>query len=76
MADDELIPQSLVEIVQPSRVPARPAPRRRSPPIASEDELTDSEISELERQLAARGGCATDEDEGGIWEGFLEKQKI
>lgn len=48
MADDETVPSS----VRSSRRP-RPALRRRSPPIASEDELSDSEISELERKLAA-----------------------
>ncbi|KAI6184972.1 JNK-interacting protein 1 [Aphelenchoides bicaudatus] len=55
MADDDSLPPcSLTEIVQQSRHRVKPALRRRSPPIASEDELTDSEISELERQLANR----------------------
>jgi hypothetical protein len=43
MADDENVyPTSLTEIIQQSQRKVRPALRRRSPPIASEDELTDS----------------------------------
>lgn len=40
--DDSLPPSSLTEIIQQSRRRVKPALRRRSPPIASEDELTDS----------------------------------
>jgi hypothetical protein len=40
--DDSLVPQSLTEIIQQSRFKVKPALRRRSPPIASEDELSDS----------------------------------
>jgi hypothetical protein len=44
MADDDNLPPptSLTEIIQQSNYKAKPALRRRSPPIASEDELTDS----------------------------------
>ncbi|CAD5213668.1 unnamed protein product [Bursaphelenchus xylophilus] len=50
MADDETAPVS----IPIAKVP-KPVLRRRSPPIASEDELSESEISELERQLASGG---------------------
>lgn len=44
MADDDNLPPptSVTEIIQQSKFKAKPALRRRSPPIASEDELTDS----------------------------------
>ncbi|KAI6171911.1 JNK-interacting protein 1 [Aphelenchoides besseyi] len=58
MMDDENIPPPAI----PSNIAAPRALRRRSPPIASEDELSDSEISELERQLAHRQLTRTDSD--------------
>ena len=53
MADEEesLVPPALARM--PSEIVGRPPLRRRSPPIASEDELSDNELDELERQLAS-----------------------